>query len=88
MNFWCDGTMLTHVNDETKKNINNKREVVTTAFIGKDGQDRYKLILKFGNESFNRHSRNLSITGYIPNADDKNWYSIDTVEKTLIVSLR
>lgn len=88
MGFWCDGIMLPHANDETHKNINNKREVATTAFIGKDGQDRYTLILKFGNESLSRNSRNLSVSDCIPNADDKNWYSIDTIEKTLTVYLR
>jgi hypothetical protein len=86
--FWCDGVLLPNSEkDVSKKYVNEKREIVTTAFIGSDGQDRYTLIIKFGNKSLSKYARGLDIKECVPDVTADNWYTIDITKKTLIIHL-
>jgi hypothetical protein len=45
--FWCDGVLLPPFEaDYSIKTVNDKRQVVMSAYIGPTGQDTYKLTLK------------------------------------------
>ncbi len=47
--FWCDGVLLPASDNEiSKKSVNDNREIIMKVFIGLDGQENYKLTLKFG----------------------------------------
>ena len=70
-----------------QKSVNNKREIVTTAFIGLNGQDRYTLTVKFGNKSRSRYARDLDIKECIPDVTADDWYDIDITKKTLTIRL-
>lgn len=86
--FWCDGILLpSSENDISKKNINDKREVLTTGFVGFDGQERYNVILKFGNKALSRYARDLDIKECIPDTTTSDWYYVDTTQKTLTIRL-
>lgn len=86
--YWCDGILLPNTDKEVlQKTVNNKRELIMTAFIGKTGQERYQLILKFGDKSLSKYFRNLGIQDCIPDASEKNWYSIDISKKVLTIQL-
>jgi hypothetical protein len=74
-------------NEISKKCVNDKREIVMTAFIGFDGQDRYTLILKFGNKALSRYARNLDIKECIPAVTENDWYTIDIPNKVLTIHL-
>jgi len=51
----------TNEDEYSKKSINNTRHVVATAYLGKTGQDKYRLVIKFGRKALSRYSRNLDI---------------------------
>ena len=86
--LWCDGILLpTSDLDISKKYVNDKKEIVMTAFIGTDGQDRYTLTLKFGNKSLSRYTRDLDIKECIPDTTKNNWYDIDITKRTLTIYL-
>lgn len=86
--FWCDGILLPDSDNEiSKKYINDRREIVMTAFIGFDGQDRYTLTLKLGNKSLSRYTRGLDIKECIPAVTENDWYDIDIPNKTLSIRL-
>jgi hypothetical protein len=76
--LWCDGILLpNNENDLSKKNVNDKREVELKAFIGKNGQDEYTLLMKFGNKSLSRYAKDLDIQECVPNFENNDWYMID-----------
>jgi hypothetical protein len=43
-----------------------------TAFTGQTGQDKYELILRFGENALSRYSRDLSLEECMPNPEDKH----------------
>ena len=86
--FWCDGVLLPDSsNDISKKSINDKRKTVLKAFIGKNGQDKYELILKFGSKSLSKYARDLNLEDCFPNKSFNDWIEIDIVEKVIIMQL-
>jgi len=86
--FWCDGVMLDHINETyTLKNLNKKRQVKMIAYIGKDGQTKYNLILKFGSNALNRLTKNLVLNQCIPTDEASKWFSIDTERHQLELQL-
>ena len=87
--FWCDGVLLPwNENDYSKKTINDTREVLFKAFIGKSGQDEYSLLMKFGNKSLSRYARDLDIRDCLPKADESGWYEIDPEKNKIIIQLQ
>jgi hypothetical protein len=86
--FWCDGVMLNQPdNFYSQKFVNDNRKITMKAFIGKDGQTEYELILNFGNKSLNRFARTLDIKECVPNSNEQNWYDIDTKLKKIEIQL-
>ncbi|MEO8713341.1 MAG: hypothetical protein ABI405_14510, partial [Parafilimonas sp.] len=67
--------------------INDNREIITTAFLGESGQERYELNIKFGQKALNRYARDLDITECIPGLTEDNWYEIDVVNRKILVYL-
>ena len=58
--LWCDGILLpSNENEYSKKTINDKRQVELKAFIGKDGQGEYSMLMKFGRKSLSKYARDL-----------------------------
>ena len=82
--FWCDGILLP---SENEKKLLKTKQVLMTAFLGKDGQDKYDLTLKFGVNSLNNYANCLSLFSCVPNPDMKDWFNIDVSSKTIIVQL-
>ncbi|KAA2239374.1 hypothetical protein F0L74_24545 [Chitinophaga agrisoli] len=80
--FWCDGVMPSAANPGL---IGRKIEL--KAFIGKDGQSAYELILKLGNKALSRYSRQLDLKECIPDTDNPNWFYIDTKKRTMEIQL-
>src|SRR5882672_11570535 len=77
--FWCDGVLLPPFEKfYSKKFVNDNRKVVMmTAFIGKEGQEEYELILDFGRKALSRYERGLNIVECVPNPQNDNWFDID-----------
>ncbi len=86
--FWCDGILLSQAAiNYSKKYVNDNRQARLKAFIGKDGQTEYEMILKFGTKSLSRYARDLNIEECIPSPDKENWFTIDIDNKTIEVQL-
>ena len=76
--FWCDGIILKQPDIfYSQKTVNDKKQVILKAFIGKDGQSEYELTLKFGKNSLSRFARNLDIKECIPNPEKPIFFDID-----------
>jgi hypothetical protein len=86
--FWCDGVLLNQSDSSySQKAVNDDRHVILKAFIGKDGQTEYELILKFGKKALSRFGRNLDIKECVPNPDKQNWFDIDTKRNKIEIQL-
>ena len=86
--FWCDGVLLNQPdNYYSQKFVNDNRQLILKAFIGKDGQTEWELILKFGNKALSRYERNLDIKECVPNPDKQNWVYIDTIRNKIEIQL-
>lgn len=84
--FWCDGIVLpTNENEYSKKVINDKRLLNLKAFIGKSGQEDYKMTLHFGRKSLSKIQRDLDIESCIPNSENDEWIKIDTLNKEIVI---
>ena len=88
MGFWCDGIVLpSDENDYSKKSINDKRNVLTRAYLGKNGQEQYTMMIQFGNKALSRYTRGLDIKTCIPEIEKNDWYEIDTINKKIVIQL-
>lgn len=86
--FWCDGVLLPESKKEySQKFVNNNKKVIMTAFIGKTGQEKYKLILKFGNQALSKYAKDLDISDCMPIVKDSNCFAIDTIKQELTIQL-
>ena len=73
-NFWCDGILYKKL---SKKSVNDKRKLETTAWIGKNGQIKYKMIIYMGERSLRRFAKGTSMNDCVPNSDTTEWIDID-----------
>src|SRR5688500_11621903 len=86
--FWCDGVLLTEPDKYySQKSINDNRQAILKAFIGKDGQTEYELMLKFGNKALSRYARNLDIKECVLNPNKPNWFDIDIKQNKIKIQL-
>ena|SRR5688572_27056758 len=86
--FWCDGVLLPdNENDYSKKQVNDRRRVVMTAFTGKSGQEHYELTLFFGRKALSRYARDLSLEECLPDPKSSSWLEVDLESKRMTVQL-
>jgi hypothetical protein len=86
--FWCDGILLPlNENEYSKKTINDKRQLILGAFIGKEGQDKYEMTLHFGKKSLSKIARDLDLKTCISNSENDEWIKVDTLKKEIVVKL-
>lgn len=87
--LWCDGIIVPlNENEYSKKSINDNRQVLLSAYFGKDGQDTYSMLIRFGNRSLSRYARGLDIKECVPSIEENDWYIIDEGNKTIIIQLQ
>jgi hypothetical protein len=86
--FWCDGVVLpSNEQDYSPKAVNDRRQIVTTAYIGKTGQDPYELTIQFGNQALSRYARGLDIISCVPDPQYPAWMDIDVAKQRLSIQL-
>lgn len=86
--FWCDGVMPVEPDSHySPKHVNDHRAIRLRAFVGKDGQTEYDLVVKFGPKALSRYSRGLSIQDCITANSEENWLTIDTNARRIEVKL-
>ncbi len=86
--YWCDGVLLPALECEySRKQVNNSGQIILTAFIGTDGQDKYEMQLLFGKKALRKFSRGLDISDCIPDLETTNEFTFDSLKKQLLIEL-
>jgi hypothetical protein len=86
--FWCDGVLLYQPdNFYSQKFVNENKQIILKAFIGKDGQTQYELTLKFGDKALSLFAKNISIKECVPNPNKPKWFDIDTQRNKIEIQL-
>ncbi|MEH6765710.1 MAG: DUF4157 domain-containing protein [Aequorivita antarctica] len=88
--FWCDGISWDPIPDKqlTKKSVNDTRQIVTKAWIGKDGQDEYEMTIRFGQYALRRYAKGTEMIDCIPSSDSMNWIDIEPENKRIEIRLK
>lgn len=86
--FWCDGILMPAGIQLTKKRINDKRKIVTKAWLGFDGQGEYEMTIHFGQYSLRRYAKGTDLTDCLPSEDSLDWISLDQESKTIELKLK
>jgi hypothetical protein len=82
--FWCDGVLPANY---SKKYINDNRTALLKAFIGKDGQTEFEILLEFGPKALSNYAKDLTIQDCIPKTDEQQLFIIDTKNKKMRILL-
>lgn len=86
--FWCDGvTLPENKNDYSIRSINEKRQVLSTVFLARDGQEKYSLLILFGRKSLNRYAQRLNLENCVPDFEKNDWYFVDNEKKQITIQL-
>lgn len=86
--LWCDGVLVPTLREDfIHHEIVKERKLVTQAYFGKDGQDKYELTLKFGEYSFDKFLKGQELTNCIPECLQKENFELDLERKKLIIHL-
>ncbi|PWV56378.1 hypothetical protein [Chitinophaga sp. S165] len=88
--FWCDG-VLPATNERGRlslQHVKHHRKIVTQAFIGREGQTRYDLVLKIGDEALHSYTHNLDLKVCVPDTDALSWFTIDTEKRKIEIQLK
>ncbi len=83
--FWCDGISPCLV---SKKELNDKRKIITCAWLGECGQIVYEMTIHLGKYSLRRCARGTSMIDCIPDVKDTSWVEIDPRLKTISIYLK
>jgi len=87
--FFCDGICWKSVPESqlTLKIVNDTRKIVTTAFIGVDGQDLYEMVIHLGRYSLKRYAKGSSLVTCIPPANITDWIDINANKRIINLKL-
>ena len=87
--FWCDGVLAPFVDNElSKKHVNDSKQIVTQAFVGRSGQEEYTLILTLGKQSLERYACGRSLNDCFPDIHSSENFVINIEKKTMELFLK
>lgn len=85
--LWCDGVDMPYENHLTTKKVIETKEIATMAWIGTDGQGRYEMIIKLGENSLNNFKKGLSLIDCLPDEESLDWITINIEKRTIQLQL-
>lgn len=87
--FWCDGVSAYPFDAKSlsKANIQNNKEIITEAHIGKGGQDRYRMTIQLGPKALEYYEKGKDLEQCIPESEYKYWIKIDPEAQEVWVRL-
>lgn len=85
MGFWCDGVLCEPINEAE---LNYTHKVETKAWIGKDGQDEYRMIIRFGKKSITLFAKGEDLVDSIPSEESMDRIDINTGKRTIEIRLK
>ncbi|HWZ04084.1 MAG TPA: hypothetical protein VNX40_10785 [Mucilaginibacter sp.] len=83
----CDGVDVPYENHLTTKRVIETKEIATMAWVGTDGQGRYEMIIKLGENSLNNFKKGLSLIECIPSEESLDWITINIEKRTIQLQL-
>jgi hypothetical protein len=87
--LWCDGILDPFIESQlTKKNVNDTRTIVTTAFIGHDGQGKYEMTIRLGQQSLRQYAKGSSMIDCLPSEESMDWITLDLDNQKIEVRLK
>ncbi len=85
--IWCDGVKIPADSQLNKQSILGSKQIETEAWLGVDGQDIYKMVIKFGPRSIKNLINGISIMDCIPGEELKDWINLCTDSKEIELQL-
>ncbi len=87
--FWCDGVSWFATEKQlTKKHLNDKRKIVTKAWIGKTGQTEFKATIHFGKRALSKYAKGIDLTECITDLESQTeWIEIDLENKVIEIKI-
>lgn len=87
--FWCDGISPTATiyHSGSIDNTSQNKQIVTQAWLGKDGQTPYELKINLGPEAMASFNRGKNLKHAIPSSESGEWIEIDQSNKTASIYL-
>ena len=87
--FWCDGVLMPLIESQlTKKSVNDRRKIVTKAWLGYDGQGEFELTINFGEKSLSRYAKNSDLADCLLSEESTEWITLDIEQKTMGLQLK
>lgn len=86
--FWCDGVVTIAPDRQyDAKKVNDHRAFELKAYVGKDGQSEFSLLVHFGPKALSRYARGLGVSNCIPDTAQTEWLTTDVVSRTIEIQL-
>ena len=87
--LWCDGVSVSshEARGNFRDHLISTREFETTAWIGREVQDEYRLVLRFGNRSIKLISEDGNIVCCIPSTGLTERFEIDLSARVMWIDL-
>lgn len=87
--YWCDG--IDHLPDNIQSlsasHIREHKEIVTNAWIGQKGENRYAMTIRFGAQALKCYLNNQSLIPSIPEKNDPKWIDIQPENHCITILL-
>ena len=85
--IWSDGISEPDKWRQDLDEFGKTKEIVTTGWLGLDGQDRHWIIIKLGPLSFEKCMKGLSLRQCLPSDKSLDRVSIDPTDKIVTLQL-
>jgi hypothetical protein len=86
--FWCDGVAIPNDLLITRKSVIGAKKIVTMAWIGPDGQEKYEMTINLGEKSLENIIKGESLTDCLPGEDSSEWITLDMQQHTIALQLK
>jgi len=85
---WCDGVDEAMIDEQfTSQNITSIKQIITKAWIGTHGNDRYDMVIKLGQCARRKALKGLNIKSCLPDAELLDWVEIDLENLWIAIQL-
>jgi hypothetical protein len=88
ISFWCDGIILPEFSDALTKIIKTEKKIVTQAWLGNNGQDKYSMKIFFGECSMNNLNNGFSLIDCLPSELIFDWVMVDIENYKIEIQLK
>lgn len=86
--LWCDGIKVPSIGNQLfVKNVIERKQITTEAWIGINGQDTFNITIKFGTRSLGKFIEGLNLNDCLPNEESLEWIKLDIDKKELELQL-